>query len=159
MKKKTRTLTGVIKVKFPVYRIKLPTFHFIFEFLLCFCTRIRKKQASSFQSWCLINAEKYSLSALFCFAKLNHKCFIKLQKEEKNWMINPGRLTRPSRDLFCFKVDAGNAVPLGFTGALLAVSCRQLLCCCGNTNKICCFGLTQFGVINNNKNSYLPWKK
>ena len=61
-----------------------------------------------------------------------------------------------SRDVLCFTVGAGDAVPLGCAGASLAVSHQQLRCCCGNTNKICCFGLTQFRVINNNKNSYLP---
>lgn len=71
--------------------------------------------------------------------------------------INAQRLATQSR-IFCFTLDAGDAVPLGFARAPSAVSHQQLLCCCGNTNKICCFGLTQFRAINNNKNSYVPCK-
>lgn len=77
---------------------------------------------------------------------LNWVCFIK----KKKCIMNLERLASPSRALFCLNVDAGDAVPLGCAGASSGVS--QLLCCCGNTNKICCFGLTQFRVINNNKN-------
>lgn len=73
-------------------------------------------------------------------------------------MIHLDGLATYSRELFCFNVDAGDAVPLGCAGASFAVSHQQLLWCYGNTNKICCFGLTQFRVINNNKKSYLPCK-
>lgn len=52
------------------------------------------------------------------------------------------RATHPV--LLHFMADTGNAVSPGFAGASLPVSHQRLLCCCGNTNKICCFGLTQF---------------
>lgn len=64
------------------------------------------------------------------------------------------RATHPIEVLH-FTADAGDAVSLRFAGASLPVSHQRLLCCCGNTNKICCFGLTQFRDINNNKNSSL----
>lgn len=73
----------------------------------------------------------------------------------KRVIIWKGLATHPG-DLIWFNAAGGRAVPLGRAGPSPVVSHWQLLCCRGNTNKRCCFGLTQFRVINNNKNSNLP---